>query len=86
MFFNYYLLLLSKLLQVMKFVLATTDWGILEMFCSSHRLLGCYRHPDYAVFQLGIFLRALRPARTVLRPARLYSALPEFKKKTKKIP
>ena len=26
----------------------------------------------------GIFLRALRPARTVLRPARLYSALPEL--------
>ena len=24
-----------------------------------------------AVFQLGIFLRALRPARTVLRPARI---------------
>ena len=34
-----------------------------------------------SVFQLGIFLRALRPARTVLRPARLYSVLPEFKKK-----
>ena len=30
------------------------------------------------VFQLGIFLRALRPARTVLRPARLYSALPDI--------
>ena len=30
------------------------------------------------VFQLGIFLRALRPARTVLRPARLYSALTDF--------
>ena len=47
-----------------------------------------YLQPDYdrrgftiAVFQLGIFLRALRPARTVVRPARLYSALPEFKKK-----
>ena len=33
------------------------------------------------VFQLGIFLRVLRPARTVLRPARLCSYLPEFKKK-----
>ena len=31
------------------------------------------------VFQLGILLRALHPARTVLRPARLYSSLPEFK-------
>ena len=30
------------------------------------------------VFKLGVFLRALRPARTVLRPARLHSALPEF--------
>ena len=38
-----------------------------------------------SVFQLGIFLRALRPARTGLRPARFTSALPElFKKKTKK--
>ena len=37
------------------------------------------------VFQLGIFLRALRPARTVLRPVRLSSALPKlFKKKKKK--
>ena len=36
-----------------------------------------------SVFQLDIFLRALRPALTVLRPARLYSALPEFKKKKK---
>ena len=34
-----------------------------------------------AVFKLGIFLRALRPARTtVLRPARLYSALSKLKK------
>ena len=32
---------------------------------------------------LSVFLRALRPARTVLRPARLYSALPEFEKKKK---
>ena len=31
-----------------------------------------------SVFQLGIFLRALRPARTALRPARLSSVLPEF--------
>ena len=30
---------------------------------------------DRPVFQLGIVLRALCPARTVLRPARLYSAL-----------
>ena len=36
-----------------------------------------------AVFQLGIFLRVLHPAHTVLRPARLYSALPELKKKKK---
>ena len=35
------------------------------------------------MFQLGIFLKALRPARTVLRPARLFSALPEFTKKKK---
>ena len=34
-----------------------------------------------AVFQLGLFLRALRPARTGLRPARFTRALPEFKKK-----
>ena len=34
-----------------------------------------------AVFQLGIFLRALHPARTGLRPARFTSALPEKKKK-----
>ena len=33
------------------------------------------------VFQLGIFPRALHPARTVLRPARLHSALPALKKK-----
>ena len=32
------------------------------------------------VFQLGLFLRALRPARTGLRPARFTRALPEFKK------
>ena len=38
-----------------------------------------------SVFQLGIFLRALRPARTVLRPARLSSALPELFIKKKKI-
>ena len=31
------------------------------------------------VFQLGLFLRALRPARTGLRPARFARALPEFK-------
>ena len=36
-----------------------------------------------AVFQLGLFLRALRPARTGLRPARFTRALPEFKKKKK---
>ena len=35
------------------------------------------------VFQLGLFLRALRPARTGLRPARFTRALPEFKKKKK---
>ena len=33
---------------------------------------------DRTVFQLGIFLRALRPARTGLRPARFTSALPEL--------
>ena len=38
-----------------------------------------------SVFQLGLFLRALRPARTGLRPARFTRALPEFKKKTKNI-
>ena len=37
------------------------------------------------VFQLGIFLRTLRPARTVLRPARLHSALPELGGKKKKM-
>ena len=30
------------------------------------------------MFQLGLFLRALRPARTGLRPARFTRALPEF--------
>ena len=35
------------------------------------------------MFQLDIFLKALRTAHNVLRPARLYSALPEFKKKCK---
>ena len=35
------------------------------------------------MFQLGLFLRALRPARTGLRPARFTRALPEFKKKKK---
>ena len=38
---------------------------------------------DSSVFQLGIFLRALHPAHTALRPARSHSALPEFKKKKK---
>ena len=33
------------------------------------------------VFQLGLFLRALRPARTGLRPARFTRTLPEFRKK-----
>ena len=36
------------------------------------------------MFQLDIFLRALRPAHTVLCPARLYSTLPEFNYKKKK--
>ena len=36
-----------------------------------------------SVFQLGIFLRTLRPAHTILRPARLSSALPELFKKKK---
>ena len=44
------------------------------------------QHSYPSVFQLGIFLRALRPARTALRPARLSSALPElFIKKNKLI-
>ena len=33
-----------------------------------------------SVFQLGLFLRELRPARTGLRPARFRCALPELKK------
>ena len=33
-----------------------------------------------SVFQLGLFLRALCPAHTGLRPARFTRALPEFKK------
>ena len=41
------------------------------------------------VFQLGLFMRELRPARTDLRPARFTRALPEFNKiinlKNKKI-
>ena len=39
---------------------------------------------ETTVFQLGLFLRALRPARTGLRPARFTRAQPEFKKKKKK--
>ena len=35
------------------------------------------------VFQLGLFLRALRPARTGLRPALFTRALPEFNQKKK---
>ena len=49
--------------------------------------VGCAPFLDssaFTVFQLGIFLRALRPARTALRPARLSSALSELFKKTKK--
>ena len=42
-------------------------------FDSGHILL--------SVFQLGLFLRALCPARTGLRPARFTRALPELKKK-----
>ena len=37
-------------------------------------------HRTAAVFQLGLFLRALRPARTGLRPARFTRTLPEFEK------
>ena len=40
------------------------------------------QHP-VTVFQLGLFPRALRPARTVLRPARFTRACPN--KKNKKI-
>ena len=36
-----------------------------------------------SVFHLGLFLRALRPARTDLRPARFTRALSELKKKKK---
>ena len=36
-----------------------------------------------SVFQLGLFLRALRPARTGLRPVRFTRALPELFKKKK---
>ena len=36
------------------------------------------RCQEVQVFQLGIFLRALRPAHTVLHPAQLSSALPEL--------
>ena len=39
----------------------------------------------HSVFQLGLFMRALRPARTGLRPARFTRALPEFIKKKKLI-
>ena len=53
-------------------------------FLETHTVLsngnGCLiNRISYSVFQLGIFLRALRPARNVLRLARLYSALSEFK-------
>ena len=37
------------------------------------------------MFQLGPYLRALRPARTGVRPARFTRALSEFNKKKKKI-
>ena len=43
----------------------------------------CNDYASRSVFQLGLFLRALRPARTGLRPARFTRALPEFKKKKK---
>ena len=33
---------------------------------------------SYPVFQLGLFMRALRPARIGLRPARVTRALPEL--------
>ena len=51
--------------------------------CASVRLqicLGLCGRPPLSVFQLGIFLRALRPTRTVLRLPDLHSALPELKK------
>ena len=38
-----------------------------------------------SVFQLGLFLMALRPARTSVRPARFARALPELQKKKKYI-
>ena len=44
--------------------------------------VGASQMPVYIpVFQLGIFPRALRPARTVLRPARFNRAIPNYYKK-----
>ena len=50
---------------------------------SDKRQPSTYCQPSviYTVFQLGPFLRALRPARTGLRPARFTRALPELKRK-----
>ena len=39
------------------------------------------RHLPIPVFQLGLFMRVLRPAHTGWRPARFTRALPELKKK-----
>ena len=47
------------------------------MVCNNN-ILSCrvLNHP-HAVFQLGLFLRALRTSRTGLRPARFTRAMPE---------
>ena len=52
-------------------------------YCSTAITSVCKRLGAIAqtVFQLGLFLRALRPARTGLRPARFARAMPEFNKK-----
>ena len=55
-----------------------TMWRIITVKISTSSQLF-----TYTVIQLGIFLRALRPARTGLRPARFTSTLPELQKKKK---
>ena len=59
-----------------------TCWTLIELWSFVHLIQSLCpnfsRSRARSVFQLGIFLRALRPTHTVSRPARLYSALTDF--------
>ena len=50
----------------------------LESRCPRHSIL-VHIYTYTTVFQLGLFMRALRPARTGLSPARFTCALPQYK-------